>query len=215
MSASAGTKPGTSALVESTIARSIPSSARRAIPRRSVIRPSRGSWSILKSPVCSTVPAAVRMPTAIASGMEWLTAKNWQSKAPSRSRWPSATSTVGGVIRCSRSLACTIARVSREPSSGMSARMRSRNGTAPMWSSWPCVRMIASMSPRRSAMCEKSGRIRSTPGWDSSGNSTPQSTISSRPSISRTAMLRPISPIPPSATIRRTPGSSAGGAGSS
>ena len=94
MSASAGTNPGTSALVESTIARSIPSSARRASPRRSVIRPSRGSWSILKSPVCRTVPAEVRMPTAIASGMEWLTAKNSHSKGPSCSRWPSRTSSV-------------------------------------------------------------------------------------------------------------------------
>ena len=88
----------------------------------------------------------------------------------------------------------------------MSGRMRSRKGTAPMWSSWPWVRTIASTSASRSAMWEKSGRIRSTPGWDSSGNSTPQSMTSSRPSISRTAMLRPISPIPPSATIRSDAG---------
>ena len=50
-------KPGTSALVESVRNRSTPSSPSRANERRSVIRPSSGSWSILKSPVCSTVPA--------------------------------------------------------------------------------------------------------------------------------------------------------------
>src|SRR5665647_958093 len=49
-------KPGTSALVESTMNRSTPSSPSRANARRSVIRPSSGSWSILKSPVCSTLP---------------------------------------------------------------------------------------------------------------------------------------------------------------
>src|SRR5665647_1515707 len=53
-------KPGTSALVESTMNRSTPSSPSRANARRSVIRPSSGSWSILKSPVCSTLPDGVR-----------------------------------------------------------------------------------------------------------------------------------------------------------
>ena len=57
MSRSGATKPGTSALVESTMNRSTPSSPSRANARRSVMRPSSGSWSILKSPVCSTVPA--------------------------------------------------------------------------------------------------------------------------------------------------------------
>ena len=51
-------KPGTSALVESVRKRSTPSSPSRAKPRRSVIRRSSGNWSILKSPVCSTRPAA-------------------------------------------------------------------------------------------------------------------------------------------------------------
>ena len=51
----------------------------------------------------------------------------------------------------------------------------------------------------------KSGRIRSTPGCSSSGKSTPQSTISSRPPYSKTVMLRPISPRPPSGVMRRPP----------
>ena len=56
MERSSGVKPGTSAFVESTRNRSTPSSPSRANARRSVRRPSSGSWSILKSPVCSTVP---------------------------------------------------------------------------------------------------------------------------------------------------------------
>ena len=77
-------KPGTSALVESVRKRSTPSSPSRAKPRRSVIRPSSGNWSILKSPVCSTRPALVRIATARPSGMEWLTARNSQVERPER-----------------------------------------------------------------------------------------------------------------------------------
>ena len=73
-SRSLGMKPGTSALVESDSSRSTPSSPSREKPGRSVIRPSSGVWSILKSPVCSTVPPEVRSATARASGIEWLTA---------------------------------------------------------------------------------------------------------------------------------------------
>ena len=67
----------------------MPSSLSRANACRSVRRPSSGSWSILKSPVWTTMPAGVRMATARASGMEWLTATNSQSKGPMRSRCPS------------------------------------------------------------------------------------------------------------------------------
>ena len=55
------TKPLTSALVESTSSRSTPSEPSLPIAVRSVIRPSRGSWSILKSPVWMTRPAVVSM----------------------------------------------------------------------------------------------------------------------------------------------------------
>ena len=75
-SRSDGMKPGTSALVESASSRSTPSSPSREKPGRSVSRPSSGVWSILKSPVCSTVCSPTWMATASASGMEWLTAKN-------------------------------------------------------------------------------------------------------------------------------------------
>ncbi len=116
-----GVKPGVSALVESVRKRSTPSSPSRAKARRSVIRPSSGSWSILKSPVCSTSPAPVRIATASASGMEWLTATNSSSNGPNVSRSPSLTTwcTVSR-SRCSRSLLSSSARVSSEPTSGMS-----------------------------------------------------------------------------------------------
>src|SRR6478736_4170878 len=114
-------------------------------------------------------------------------------------------------MRCSCSFASIRASVSWEPTRGMSLRRRSRYGTAPMWSSWPCVRITATTSSSRSSMYEKSGRIRSTPGWVSSGKRTPQSTISSLPSISNTAMFRPISPSPPSGTILSVPWGRRGG----
>ena len=59
-----------------------PRPPRRAKPPRSVSRPSSGSWSILKSPVCRTTPAGVVTATASASGMEWLTAKNSRPNGP-------------------------------------------------------------------------------------------------------------------------------------
>ena len=126
MSRSLVTMPGTSALVESAISRSTPVAPSRAKPPRSVSRPSSGSWSILKSPVCSTTPARVLMPTASASGIEWLTAKNSSSNGPNRCVVPAATSAVSGVMRCSVSLLRISPRVSLEPTSGMSARSRSR-----------------------------------------------------------------------------------------
>ena len=216
MSFSEVVKPGTSALVESVRNRSTPASPSRANARRSVIRPSRGSWSILKSPVCRTVPAPVRIATARASGMEWLTATNSSSNGPKVICSPSATTCCTVFFsRCSRSLEPTSARVSCEPTSGMSSRSRSRYGTAPMWSSWPWVSTTASTASSRSRIQSKSGRIRSTPGWFSSGKSTPQSTTSSRPSYSKTVMLRPTSPSPPSAVTRRPPRASGPGTDSS
>ena len=90
------------------------------------MRPSSGSWSILKSPVCSTVPAPVVTATASASGMEWLTAMNSRSNGPTFISSPSATWRSTGVMRCSLSLALMKASVSFDPISGMSRRRRSR-----------------------------------------------------------------------------------------
>ena len=74
-----------------------------------------------------------------------------------------------------------------------------------MWSSWPCVSTMASMSSRRSRSEVKSGRITSMPGWVSSGKRTPQSTTSSLPLCSKSVMLRPTSPSPPSGVMRMAP----------
>ena len=59
--------------------------------------------------------------------------------------------------RCSRSLLPSSARVSSEPTSGMSPRSRRRYGVAPMWSSWPWVRTSASTSSSRSRIAVEVG----------------------------------------------------------
>ncbi len=213
---SEGVKPGVSALVESVRKRSTPSSPSRAKARRSVMRPSSGSWSILKSPVCSTRPASVRIATASASGMEWLTATNSRSNGPSRSRSPSRT------WWWTVSLQPVLAQLAVEQRQGqLGADQRDVAALAQEVRRGADVVLVAVGEHQRLDVVEavpdraKSGRIRSTPGWWSSGNSTPQSTISRRPSYSKTVMLRPTSPRPPSGVTRRPPFGSAAGAESS
>ena len=145
-------------------------------------------------------------------GIEWLTAKYSHSNTPCLLLCLSATSTNTGLMRCSRHFSATSASVNLEPTTGMSGRSLSRCGIAPMWSSCAWVSTSASTSSRRSSTWRRSGRIRSTPGSSWVGNSTPQSTISSRPRCSKTVMLRPISLMPPSAVTRRPPGASGPGA---
>ena len=125
--------------------------------------------------------------TASASGIEWFTAKNSQLERAQPLGLPLARRSAS-TARCAarRSFASTSASVNCDPTSGMSGLCASRYGTAPMWSSWPWVSTIASTSSSRSRIDAKSGRIRSTPGWSTSGNSTPQSTTSSRPPNSNT-----------------------------
>ena len=132
-----------------------------------MIRSSSGNWSILKSPVCSTSPAAVRIATARPSGIEWLTATNSQSNGPNRV--PVALRHLAwspGVIRCSLSLAVDERQRQLRADHGDVARARGAGtGTPPMWSSCPWVRTIASILSSRSRIQVKSGRITSTPGW--------------------------------------------------
>src|SRR3954447_11842394 len=80
---------------------------------------------------------------------------------------------------------------------------RSTYGSAPTWSSWPCVSTIASMSSARSRRYEKSGSTRSMPSWSGVGNISPVSTTTIAPSYSTTVMFLPISPSPPRGRTRR------------
>ena len=96
---------------------------------------------------------------------------------------------------------------------GKSGRCFNSHGMAPIWSSCPCVTTSASTRSILSSRYEKSGRIKSTPGSPDDGNNTPQSTIRRRPRYSKTVMLRPISEIPPSATMRSPSFGGRGGAG--
>ena len=120
-------KPGTSALVESTRKRSTPSSPSRAKARRSVIRPSSGNWSILKSP-CAEHEAgggADGHGQAVGDGVvdgDELAVEGAELLAVALGHDP----TVTGLMRCSTSLASRKASVRREPTTGMSGRSRSR-----------------------------------------------------------------------------------------
>src|SRR5215204_648369 len=62
--------------------------------------------------------------------------------------------------------------------------------------------MHPSMRSALSRSQVKSGRTRSTPGMSGSGNMSPQSRRTMRPSSSRHAQLRPISPKPPRKVMR-------------
>ena len=113
------------------------------------------------------------------------------------------------MIRCSVSLASTSARVSREPTSGMSGFSRSRYGHR------ADVVLVPVGQDDRLDVVEpvpdvvEVGQDQVDAGLVASGNSTPQSTISSRPPYSKTVMLRPISPRPPRATMRSAPSAAA------
>src|SRR5664279_1720503 len=78
---------------------------------------------------------------------------------------------------------------------------RSTYGSAPKWSSWPCVMRNARTSSLRSRKKLMSGRTRSMPSISSRGNARPQSTTTILPRYSTAVMFLPISPIPPSGMI--------------
>ena len=62
---------------------STPSAPSAAKAASSVGGPTRGVASSFQSPVCSTVPAAVVMASACASGMEWATRRKRSLNGPS------------------------------------------------------------------------------------------------------------------------------------
>ena len=87
-SASDGVNVGMFAFVESDMSRSTPIRLYSAMAPKSVVMPSMGVWSSLKSPVCSTLPAGLfrKMPTE--PGMLWFTAKKFAVKQPILMLWP-------------------------------------------------------------------------------------------------------------------------------
>src|SRR6266511_952030 len=187
-----------SAFVESDSRRWTPRRPSSARDRRSVGLESSGVWSSLKSPVCRTVPNGVSTATATPSGMEWVTRRNRIRNGPASAGSPGTISRSSARSRtpCSSSLPSSRARVSAVPYTTVVVS-RSRYDRAPMWSSWPWVRTTASSAPSRWRRYSKSGSTRSIPGIPSCGNDSPQSMTRIRPSISRQAMFRPISPSPP------------------
>src|SRR6266542_1033236 len=195
-----------SAFVESDSRRWTPRRPSSARDRRSVGLESSGVWSSLKSPVCRTVPNGVSTATATPSGMEWVTRRNRIRNGPASAGSPGTISLSSARSRtpCSSSLPSSRARVSAVPYTVVLVSRR-RYGTAPMWSSCPWVRTTASSESYRRRRNSKSGSTRSMPGMPSCGNDRPQSMTRIRPSISRQAMFRPISPRPPR-NASRVPG---------
>ncbi len=200
MSRSDVVKPGTSAFVESTMNRSTPSSPSRANARRSVMRPSSGSWSILKSPVCSTVPAAgadgdgQRVGDRVVDGDELAarTARTARSAPPDRQR-------VAGVIRCSLSFAST----KRERELGPDQRDVGRAAAAGTGPRRCGPRGRASgrrptMSSRRSRDGREVGQDQVDARLVVLGEEHPAVDDEQLAAVSSTAMLRPTSPRPPS-----------------
>ena len=104
-----------SALVESASSRRTPRSPRRARAGRSLRRPSTGTYSMPKSPVCTTVPTAVDRATAAQSGVLWVSGTNSVSKGPTCTGTPGRTSISSALSssRCSSSLKRSSARVKR------------------------------------------------------------------------------------------------------
>ena len=104
-SASDGVKLGFCAFVESLIMRSTPMPLNFDSAPKSVVTPSIGVWSSLKSPVCKTLPAGLWKNTPTAPGMEWFTAKNSAVKQPSFTWSPGLISTsFAFLILCSANL---------------------------------------------------------------------------------------------------------------
>ena len=103
---SEGVWPGRSALVDSHISISTP--RRPSSPKRtmSIISPSIGVVSSLKSPVCKIVPKGVCRAMAQASAMEWLTWINSAEMLPSFTVSPAFTTRRSGFLgnTCSSSL---------------------------------------------------------------------------------------------------------------
>ena len=213
ISRSGVTKPGISALVESDSSRSTPSAPSRAKPARSVIRPSSGSWSILKSPVCST--SAGRRADGdrerVRDGVvdrEELAARTGRA-APCR---PRRTVSVYGSIRRSASFASTRASVNWEPTSGMSGlwaeQVRHRADVVLVTvGEHDRLDVVEPVQDRREVGQDQvHAGLRPRPG------TAPRSRRSSSlPSYSKTVMLRPMAPSPPSGMTRRPPSGSGGG----
>ncbi len=138
--------PGRSTFVlseQSTATPCSPSSAKRRVSAGS---PSSGLGSSLKSPVWTMVPTGVVIARPMPSAIECVTRMGSMVNGPSvnGSRGRMSRRSAGSGSGCSRSFSATSARVSGVAYTGTRADFK-RYGSAPMWSSWPCV----STTPRK------------------------------------------------------------------
>ena len=110
-------KPGRSMFVLSPSSTSTPSAPSSANRWKSKCWPSSGVWSILKSPVCTTVPTGVLIATASASGMLCVTRRNSISSSPTDTvlRGPTGTRRASAARPWRSSFDLASASVSGEP----------------------------------------------------------------------------------------------------
>src|ERR1700687_2214038 len=130
----------------------------------------------------------------------WVTGMNSISKGPISTRRPpgmTSRSVVDWRRPASSRRFFTSASVKRVPYTG-TLRSRRMYGSAPMWSSWPCVRTMARTCARFCLRYVMPGITRWTPRSSDSGNIMPASmTMMSSPSR-KAIMFMPNSPRPPS-----------------
>ena len=170
---------------------------------RSVRRPSTGVRSILKSPECRITPWGVWKAVAKPCGTEWVTGMNSTSKGPIWRRSPSATSMKRGPVGEARLLHA----VAGQPQGERRAVHGDRQVAEQEGEAAGVVLVAVGEDDGLdrvgcSRRYERSGSTRSMPGMSGSGNMIPQSRTTMRPSNSKTAQFRPISPRPPRKMMR-------------
>ena len=126
--------------------------------------------------------------------------------APARRRDRPRCSSAARSRPCSSSFDLTSPSVSRVAQTSGTRASRRRYGSAPTWSSCPCVSRTARTGLSRSRRYVKSGRTGRRRGARRAGTRGPRRRRSISPSASKTVMFLPTSPRPPSGMIRVLPG---------
>lgn len=176
-------RPGASTLVESDISSVTPSLPTRSKAARSNCSLSIGCSSIFQSPVCTIVPSSHRKNRPQQSGMECVTRTASTENGPARNVFSGPT--VYSLNRAGSHSPNSVIRflisaiVNDDAYTGVDGSSAGRiQGSAPMWSSWPCVMITASTLSLYLCRNEVSG---STFCWPSSskpsGNMRPASSM--------------------------------------
>ena len=168
---------------------------------KSVITPSIGSKSILKSPVWMTLPAGVEIQSAIEPAIECETLINSIANGPILRTFFGLTEiALYCTLGYSFILFSTSASVNLLPYIG-ALIWSSTKGSPPIWSSCPCVKIKALTLSLFASKYDMSGTTTSIPGISSPGKVSPASTTMISSPYSKAVIFLPISPTPPKNVI--------------